>query len=77
LESIELTQPKKEMVQESAVSYLDSSGSTLTAQEYVLPKPPAENSESAPQTNAGQQDNQEESSESNESDWMSRMEQNN
>lgn len=77
LESIELTQPKKEMVQESAISYLDSSGNTLTAQEYVLPKPPAENSESAPQTYTGQQDNQEESSESNESDWMSRMEQNN
>jgi len=77
LESIELTQHKKEMVQESAVSYLDSSGNTLTAQEYVLPKPPAENSESAPQPYAGQQDNQEESSESNESDLMSRMEQNN
>ena len=77
LESIELTQPKKEMVQESAISYLDSSGNTLTAQKYVLPKPPSENSESAPQTYAGQQDNQEESPESNESDWMSRMEQNN
>ena len=77
LESIELTQPKKEMVQESAISYLDSSGNTGTGQQYVLPKPPAENSESAPQTYADQQDNQEESSESNESDWMSRMEQNN
>jgi len=82
LESIELTQPKKEMVEESAVSYLDSSGNTSsgntsTGQQYVLPKPPAENSESAPQTYADQQDNQEESSESNESDWMSRMEQNN
>jgi uncharacterized lipoprotein NlpE involved in copper resistance len=77
LESIELTQPKKEMVQESAVSYLDSSGNTSTGQQYVLPKPPAENSESAPQTYVDQQDNQEESSESNESDWMSRMEQNN
>jgi regulator of sigma D len=77
LESIELIQPKKEMVQESAASYLDSSGNTLTGQEYVLPKPPAENSESDPQTYADQQDNQKESSESNESDWMSRMEQNN
>jgi hypothetical protein len=48
------------MVQESAVSYLDSSGDTLTGQQYILPKPPAENSESAPQTYAGQQDNQEE-----------------
>jgi len=77
LESIELTQPKKEMVQESAVSYLDSSDNTLTGQQYVLPKPPAENSESSPQTHADQQDNQEESSESNESDLTSRMEQNN
>ena len=77
LESMELTKPKEEMVQESAVSYLDSSGNTLTGQEYVLPKPPMENSESSPQTYAEQQDNQEESPESNESDWMSRMEQNN
>ena len=77
LESIELTQPKKEMVEESATSYLGSSGNALTGQEYVLPKPPTENSESSPQTHAEQQDNQEESSKSNESDWMSRMEQNN
>ena len=77
MESIELTQPKKEMVQESSVSYLDSSGDTLSGQQYVLPKPPGENSESAPQTYADQQDNQEESSKSNESDLMSRMEQNN
>jgi len=57
LESIELTQPKKEMVQESAVSYLDSSDNTGTGQQYVLPNPPAENSESAPQPYADQQDN--------------------
>ena len=77
LESMELTQPKEEMVQESAVTYLDASGSTVTGQEYVLPKPPTENSELAPQTYTEQQGNQEEPSESNESDWMSRMEQNN
>ena len=77
LESMELTKPKEEMVLESAVSYLDSSGNTLTGHEYVLPKPPIENSESSPQMYAEQQDNQEESPESNESDWMSRMEQNN
>ena len=77
LESMELMQPKEEMVQESAVSYLDTSGNTLSGQEYVLPKPPTENSESSPQMYSGQQGNQEESSESNESDWMSRMEQNN
>ena len=77
MKSIELTQPKKEMIQESAVSYLDSSGNSLTGQEYVLPKPPTENSQSSPQIHAEQSASQEESSESNESDWMSRMEQNN
>jgi len=74
LESMELTKPKEEMVQESAMTYLDSSGNSVTGQEYVLPKPPTENSESSPQIYADKQDKQEESSES---DWMSRMEQNN
>jgi len=77
MKSIELTQPKKEMIEESAVSYLDSSGNTLTGQKYVLPKPPEENSESSSQIYAEQSDIQEESSKSNKSDWMSRMEQNN
>ena len=77
LESMEIMQPKEEMVQESAVSYLDTQGNTLSGQEYVLPKPPEENSESSPQIYAEQQSSQEESSESNDSDWMSRMEQNN
>ena len=77
LESMEIMQPKEEMVQESAVSYLDTSGNTLTGQEYVLPKPPAENSDSSPEMHAARQGNQEESSEHIESDWMSRMEQNN
>ena len=77
LESTELTKPKEEMVQESAASYLGSSGNTLTGQEYVLPKPPAENSESSPRIYVEEQASQKESSESNESDWMSRMEQNN
>jgi len=77
MKSIELTQQKKEMIQESAVSYLDSSGNTLTGQECVLPKPPVENSESTLQIYAEQSDSQEEPSESNESGWMSRMEQNN
>ena len=74
LESMELTKPKEEMVQESAMTYLDSSGNSVTGQEYVLPKPPTENSESSPQMYADKRDKQEESSES---DWMSRMEQNN
>ena len=77
MKSIELTQQKKEMIQESAVSYLDSSGNALTGQEYVLPQPPVENLESTPQIYAEQSDSQEEPSESNESNWMSRMEQNN
>jgi hypothetical protein len=77
MKSIELTQPKKEMIEESAVSYLDSSGNTLTGQKYVLPKPPEENLESSSQIYAEQSNSQEKSSESNESDWMSRMEQNN
>ena len=77
LETMELTHPKGEMVQESAVSYLDSSGHTLTCKENVLPEPPTENSESSMQTYSDQRGIQEESSESNESDWISRMEQNN
>ena len=71
LESMELMQPKEEMVQESAVSYLDTSGNTLSGQEYVLPKPPAENSESSPEMYAKQQGGQKESSELNESDSVS------
>ena len=73
LESMELIQPKEEMVQESAITYLDSSGNSITGQEYVLPKPPTENSESSPEMYATKQDKHDESSES---DWMSRMEQN-
>ena len=77
LECVELTQPKKEMVQESAVSYLDSSGHTLTESETVLPEPPIENLESTTQTSIVEQDNHDDSPESNESDCISRMECNN
>ena len=73
LESMELTHPKEEMVQESAITYLDSSGNSMTGQEYVLPKPPIENSESSPQIYAEQKDRQEGSLESDESDCMPRM----
>ena len=76
IESMELTKPKEEMVQESAMTYLDTAGNGMINQEFVLPKPPAENSESAPQIHAEQQDNQDNSSKSDENDWMSRMEQN-
>jgi hypothetical protein len=68
LECVELTQPKKEMVQESAVSYLDSSGHTLTESETVLPEPPIENLESTTQISIVEQDNHDDSPESTESD---------
>jgi len=77
LESIELTQPKKEMIQESAISYLGSSGHTITERENILPEPPTENSESSIQVSTEEQDNHEDSLESSESDCMSRMECNN
>ena len=77
LESIELTQPKKEMIQESAVSYLSSSGHTITDHENILPKPPMENSESSIQASTEEQDDHEDSPESSESNCMSRMECNN
>ena len=77
LESIELTQPKKEMVQESAISYLGSSGHTFTEHENILPEPPIENSESLIQVSTEEQDNHEDSLESSESDCMSRMKCNN
>ena len=77
LESIELTRSKKEMIQESAVSYLDSSGHAITERENILPEPPIENSESSIEVTAEVQDNHEDSSKSNEYDWMSRMECNN
>ena len=76
LESMELMQSKEEMVEESAMTYLDSSGNTVTGQEYVLPKPPTENSQLSPQMYGEQQDSQDNSSKSDENDWMSRMEQN-
>ena len=77
LECIELTQPKKEMVQESAVSYLDSSGNTLTEHENIFPDPPIENSESSIQVSTEEQDNHEDSPKSNESDYMPSMNCNN
>ena len=57
LECMELTQPKKEMIQESAVSYLDTSGNTLTEHENILPEPPMENSEPSMQTTINAQNN--------------------
>ncbi len=77
LESIELTQPKKEMIQESAISYLGSSGHTITEHENILPEPPIENSESPIQASTEEQDEHEDSPESSESNCMSRTECNN
>jgi len=64
LECMELTQPKKEMIEESAVSYLDTSGNTLTEHENILPEPPMENSEPSMQTTIGVQNNHDGSTES-------------
>ncbi len=77
LEGIELTQPKKEMIQESAISYLDTSGHTITEQENSLPNTPLTNSESFNDASAEEQDNHEDSPKSNESDCMPRTECNN
>jgi len=77
LECIELTQPENKMIQESAVSYLDTSGHTLSENENILPEPPTENSESSIQTSSVEDDNNDDPPKSNDSDWMSRMECNN
>ena len=73
LEYMELTQHKEEMVQESAVSYLDSSGHTFTEHETVLPEPPIEDSELTSQGSTVEEDDHEDSSKYNESDYISRM----
>ena len=77
LESIELTQPKKEMIQESAISYLGSSGHAIIGHANILPEPPIENSESPIQASTEEQDNHEDLPESSESNCMSRTECNN
>ena len=77
MESIELTQPKKEMIQESAVSYLDSSGHTITVHENILPEPPIGNSESSIEDSIEIRDSHDDSSKPNEFDCMPRMDCNN
>ena len=64
LECMELTQPKKEMIQESAVSYLDTSDNTLTEHENILPEPPMENLTPSMQTAISAQNNYDGSTES-------------
>jgi hypothetical protein len=65
------------MVQESAVSYLDSSDNTSTEHENIFPDPPIENSESSMQVSTEEQDNHEDLPKSNESDCMPSMNYNN
>jgi len=77
MKSIELTQPKKEMIQESAVSYLDSPSHISTEHKNILPEPPIENSESSIQSSVEEEGNNNDSAKSNESNWLSRMECNN
>jgi hypothetical protein len=52
------------MIQESAVSYLDTSGNILTEHENILPEPPMGNSEPSMQTTIGVQNNYDGSTES-------------
>jgi hypothetical protein len=77
MESVELTQPKKEMIQESAVSYLDSPNNISIEHENILPEPPTENSELSIHSSVEEEGNSNNSVKSNESDWLSRMECNN
>ena len=65
------------MIQESDVSYLDSSGHTFTEHGNILPEPPIENSESSIQSSVEEEGNNNDSAKSNESNWLSRMECNN
>ena len=77
MESVELTQPKKEMIQESAVSYLDSPSNISIEHKNILPEPPTENSELSIHSSVEEEGNSNNSVKSNESDWLSRMECNN
>ena len=87
VECIEVIKTPKEMIQESAVSYLDSSGRTITESnhnesttpvtidsepENTLPEPPVGNIESSTQESTKDGDNSKYQSESD-PDWLSRM----
>ena len=78
----------KEMIQESAVSYLDSSGHTITEQNNfepsatittsqesaeTLPKPPVDDTESQTNDSVKNHDDSQHKSKSEESDWLARM----
>jgi len=87
VECIEVIKTPKEMIQESAVSYLDSSGRTITESnhnesttpvtidsepENTLPEPPVGNIESSTQESTKDGDDSKYQSESD-PDWLSRM----
>ena len=87
VECIDVIKTPKEMIQESAVSYLDSSGHTITESnhnepttpgtidsepENTLPEPPVGNMESSTQESTKDNNNSKHQSES-EPDWLSRM----
>ncbi len=87
VECIEVIKTPKEMIQESAVSYLDSSGHTITElnhnepitpgtidsePENTLPEPPVGNMESSTQESIKDVDDSKHQSESD-PDWLSRM----
>ena len=86
-ECIEVIKTPKEIIQESAVSYLDTSGHTITESEHYepaasatvdpesessLPEPPVENIEQPTQESTNYGDDSECQSDSD-SDWLSRM----
>jgi hypothetical protein len=87
-ECIEVIKTPKEVIQESAVSYLDTSGHTITESNYnehnsttttvepqsenSLPEPPVKNIESSRQELTEHNNDSERQSESD-SDWLSRM----
>ena len=87
VECIEVIKTPKEMIQESAVSYLDASGHTTTESnhyesttpvtvdpkpENTLPEPPVGNTESSTQESTKDDDDSKHQSEYN-PDWLSRM----
>ncbi|SVB99954.1 uncharacterized protein METZ01_LOCUS252808 [marine metagenome] len=89
LECMNAINPPKEMIEESASSYLDSSGHTVTVpnisgpsmptldvheSDNTLPEPPNGSTESSAEVDSDEHDNLGNTSKSEESDWMSRME---
>ena len=87
VECIEVIKTPKDMIQESAVSYLDASGHTITESnhyepttpvtvdsepENTLPEPPVGNTESSTQESTKDDDDPKHQSEYN-PDWLSRM----